>query len=254
MSTSPFSRTSSRRRTPSRSFAEYAQRYPHLADELRAMAGMRRTLDRSTPPDEGEESQPERLGDFRIVGRIAHGGMGAIYEAIQEPLGRRVAVKIIRGQHRHLTGMLQGRFLREQKVLAQLHHTHIVPIHAAGLEGALQYFAMSYIDGAALHHVVRTARLHESSSHQNGNRAHGPTPSLAVLAAAAKSSMPSGDTHDRNGAHGDGLAETVCRSDHRHVAATSRPYPPNRIQPARRISRATVSSSSHPSTSARWPG
>ncbi|MFI5461157.1 MAG: WD40 repeat domain-containing serine/threonine protein kinase [Isosphaerales bacterium] len=168
---------------PEQVVGEYAQRYPHLAGELRAMAGMRRTLDRSAPADEGEESQPERLGDFRIVGRIAHGGMGAIYEAIQEPLGRRVAVKIIRGHHRHLTGMLQGRFLREQKVLAQLHHTHIVPIHAAGLDGALQYFAMSYIDGAALHHVVRTAQLHEWSS------ARGQTPTLAVLAAEAQSRL-----------------------------------------------------------------
>ena len=152
-------------------------------------------------PDEDEESHPERLGDFRIVGLIAHGGMGEIYEAIQEPLGRRVAVKL---QHRRLTGRLQDRFLREQKVLAQLHHTHIVPIHAAGLDGALRYFAMSYIDGATLHHVVRTAQLHDSSSHQNGNRVHGPTPSLAVLAAAARSSMPSGNTHDRNGVRGDG--------------------------------------------------
>ncbi len=168
---------------PERVIREYAERYPRLADELRAMAGMRRTLDRSTPPEESEESQPERLGDFRIVGRIAHGGMGAIYEAIQEPLGRRVAVKIIRGQHRHLSGMLQGRFLREQKVLAQLHHTHIVPIHAAGLEGALQYFAMSYIDGAALHHVVRTAWLHEWSN------ARGQTPTLAVLAAETQSRL-----------------------------------------------------------------
>ena len=145
---------------PEQVFGEYTATYPHLADQLRAMAGMRRTLERSASPDELEESQPERLGDFRIVGRIAHGGMGAIYEAIQEPLGRRVAVKIIRGQHRHLSSMLQGRFLREQKVLAQLHHTHIVPIHAAGLEGALQYFAMSYIDGAALHHVVQIGRAH----------------------------------------------------------------------------------------------
>jgi eukaryotic-like serine/threonine-protein kinase len=192
---------------PEQVIRQYAEHYPHLADELRAMAGMRLTLNRSAPAEEREESKPERLGDFRIGDRIAHGGMGAIYDAIQEPLGRRVAVKIIRGQHRHLTGVLQGRFDREQKVLAQLHHTHIVPIHAAGVEGALQYFAMSYIDGAALHHVVRTARLHESSSHQKVDRAHRPTPSLAVLAAEAKSSMPSGGTHERNGAKRDGTSK-----------------------------------------------
>jgi len=170
---------------PEKLVGEYAARYPHLLDELRAMAGMRGALDRSRRPQEDDEPPPERLGDFRIVRRIAHGGMGEIYEAIQEPLNRRVAVKVIRGRHRHLTGPPQRRFLREQNVLAQLHHTHIVPIHSAGGEGPLQYFAMSYIDGAALHHVVRTAQLHEWSS----ARGHTPTPTLAALAAEAQSRL-----------------------------------------------------------------
>ena len=62
-----------------------------------------------------------------------------------------------------------------------------------GPRGTLQYFAMSYIDGAALHHVVRTARLHELSSHRNPR--HTPTPNLAALAAQAKSVTPSGEPH-----------------------------------------------------------
>src|SRR5205823_651141 len=48
---------------------------------------------------------------------------------------------------------------REQMVLARLHHTHIVPILAAGEVGSLQYFVMPYIDGVALHRVVEAARL-----------------------------------------------------------------------------------------------
>ncbi len=71
---------------PEKLVEEYAGRYPHLVDELRAMAGMRRALDRSSQPEEDAEPPPDRLGDFRIVRRIAHGGMGEIYEAIQEPL------------------------------------------------------------------------------------------------------------------------------------------------------------------------
>ena len=167
-----------------------------------AVAELRRNLDRPEPTDQGEEPAPRRLGDFRIVRQIAHGGMGTIYEAIQEPLGRRVAVKTVLGHNMHLASAARERFLREQKVLAQLHHTHIVPIHAAGSEGPLQYFAMSYIDGAALHHVVRTARRHELSSH--GSHAHTPTPTLAELAAEAKSSTLSGESPDRNGTSGNG--------------------------------------------------
>jgi serine/threonine protein kinase len=187
---------------PEQVIRDYAARYPHLDDELRDMARLRRKLDRAEAPEQPRPEQPAHLGDFRIVRPIAEGGMGTIYEAVQEPLGRRVAVKTIRDRRQHLTGTLHARFLREQKVLAQLHHTHIVPIHAAGHDGALQYFAMAYIDGAALHHVVRTARLHGFSSH--GHRGHTPTPTLAVLAAEARSSMRNGATGDGNGAPGNG--------------------------------------------------
>jgi len=179
---------------------DYVRRYPDREAEFRAMAELRRRLKRDEPPDQSEGPAPERLGDFRIVRQIAHGGMGAIFEAIQEPLGRRVAVKTVLGRRMHLAGTTRDRFLREQQVLAHLHHTHIVPIHAAGSEGPIQYFAMSYIDGAALHHVVRTARLHELSSHENPG--HTPTPTLAALAAEAKSITPGEGSHDRNGAPG----------------------------------------------------
>ncbi len=181
---------------------DYIRRYPNREPEFRTLAELRRNLNRPQPADQSEGHAPERLGDFRIGSLIARGGMGAIYEAVQEPLGRKVAVKTVLGRHLQLAGTARDRFLREQKVLAQLHHTHIVPIHAAGSEGPLQYFAMSYIDGAALHHVVRTARLHESSSH--GNRGHTPTPTLAALAAEAKSSTLGGESHHRNGVPGNG--------------------------------------------------
>ena len=69
----------------------------------------------------------------------------------------------------------QERFLREQRVLARLHQTHIVAIHTAGEEGRLQYFAMPFIDGAALSHVVAAAR-----QQYTGRRAK--TPTLAELA------------------------------------------------------------------------
>ena len=162
---------------------DYCARYPDLAGEFEELAEMRGLLGGSLAERTPNDPLPDRLGDFAIRRRIAHGGMGEIYEAVQEPLGRRVAVKTIRGRDRHLAGVLHSRFLREQKVLAQLHHTHIVPIHAAGRSGELQFFAMPYIDGAALHHVVRTALLHESSTPRT------PTPSLAKLAAEAQSRL-----------------------------------------------------------------
>src|SRR5207245_1792537 len=80
-------------------------------------------------------------------------------------------------RHGHISNDARDRFLREQTVLAQLHQSHIVPIYAAGEQGDLQYFAMPYIDGAALHHVIAAARNLEST--ESGSK----TLRLAKLAA-----------------------------------------------------------------------
>src|SRR5713226_5401564 len=101
--------------------------------------------------------------------------MGDIYDAYDERLQRRVAVKVIR--QGKISPDSRVRFLREQTVLAQLHQSHIVPIYAAGEEGDLQYFAMPYIDGAALHHIIAAARNLEAT--ESGSK----TLSLASLAA-----------------------------------------------------------------------
>jgi serine/threonine protein kinase len=107
---------------------DYAARYPELADEMRHLASVEVLV--AAQPD--DTSPPGRLGDFRIVRRLAGGGMGEVYEAVQEPLGRRVVVKTIR--RGRSSPQMRERFIREQAVLARLHQTHIVPIHAAGEE------------------------------------------------------------------------------------------------------------------------
>jgi hypothetical protein len=60
----------------------------------------------------------------------------------------------------------------------------MVPIHAAGQEGELEYFAMQYIEGAALHHVVRSAEKHGTTTPASD------TPSLAELARSASKLGP----------------------------------------------------------------
>src|SRR4051812_17783641 len=161
---------------PAAVVARYAADHPPLAGAFREFAAMAGRLDAAGPdPDPARRLRPgEQLGDFRVVRFMTEGGMGEVYEAEQVLLSRRrVALKVIR--HGHVSPAARERFLREQEVLAKLHQTNIVPVFAAGEREGLQYFAMQYVDGATLGHVVRFLR-----AHSNGNgSAH--TPSLARL-------------------------------------------------------------------------
>lgn len=150
---------------------EWQRRHPHLAEEFPALASMEDRLDQSRPAD---EPMPKQLGEFQIVGRLGTGGMEEVFEAKQPSLNRRVVVKTIRrGQG---DPKVRDRFLRQQRALAKLHHSHIVPIFAAGEEAGRQYFVMPYIEGASLNYAVNTARNWDSTPNA------GPTPSLKEIA------------------------------------------------------------------------
>ncbi len=130
---------------------DFVLRYPEYEADIRALdAGdqhLRSSLADSTP------RMPERLGDFVVGGKIGHGGMGEIYKAYDERLERDVALKTVR--QGSISPEMRERFLREQKILAQLHQTHIVPIYEAGEVDGLQYFVMPLIKGVSLHGIVQ---------------------------------------------------------------------------------------------------
>ncbi|MBI1918642.1 MAG: protein kinase [Planctomycetes bacterium] len=195
---------------------EYVRRYPDRAEEFAGFLQMHDAIDDTR--EAFGESVPQRLGDFRIVRLVARGGMGEVYEAVQEHLGRRVAIKVIR--RGRVSGQARERFLREQKVLARLHQTHIVPIHFAGEEGRLQYFVMPYIEGSALHHVVRTAQQLDST--QAGDR----TPTLAEL--AVQVAPASGDAVKE----GEEVPATIEPRGEEHPAGGAQESPPLRLSPA----------------------
>jgi eukaryotic-like serine/threonine-protein kinase len=92
---------------------------------------------------------PDRLGDFRLIRRLGGGGMGVVYEALQESLGRRVALKLIRPEHLYFP-RARERFRRETLAVASLQHPGIVPIYTVGEEQGLPYFAMELVDGCTL--------------------------------------------------------------------------------------------------------
>jgi tetratricopeptide (TPR) repeat protein/tRNA A-37 threonylcarbamoyl transferase component Bud32 len=145
------------RRGESPSVTEYEEKYPDHAERIRdllpSVAMMEQLKRRLRPNRESTASaaapMPQRLGDYRLIRELGRGGMGIVYEAVQESLSRHVALKVI-PHHSLLDAKRRQRFQREAQAVAQLHHTNIVPIFAVGEHDGLPYYAMQYIRGSGL--------------------------------------------------------------------------------------------------------
>ncbi len=105
----------------------------------------------ATPMDE-DFVYPDRIGQYRILGILGSGGMGVVYEALQEKPRRKVALKVLRPAL--MTEKLLRRFEFEAEALGSLHHPGIAQIHAAGMIDTptlrQPYFAMERIYGHSL--------------------------------------------------------------------------------------------------------
>ncbi len=148
------------------SLSEYAERHPELADQIRdlfpALVEMEQlkpvTADHTgafTPSV--EPSDPDRIGEFRILRQVGHGGMGIVYEAVQESLGRHVALKLLPIDALADPKRLE-RFRREAKAAAKLHHTNIVPVFGVGDAEGRHFYAMQFIAGHPLDAVIDEVR------------------------------------------------------------------------------------------------
>jgi serine/threonine-protein kinase len=89
-------------------------------------------------------------GRYEIKALLGQGGMGAVYEAVQQPLDRRIALKVIK---RSLTDepVAVKRFIQEAQAAAALSHPHIVTLHDFGQtdDGTL-YIAMEFLEGKSV--------------------------------------------------------------------------------------------------------
>ena len=83
--------------------------------------------------------------------------MGVVYEAVQESLGRHVALKVLPAEALPDPKRLE-RFRREARSAARLHHTNIVPVFGVGEADGRHYYAMQFIDGHPLDAVIDEVR------------------------------------------------------------------------------------------------
>ena len=90
---------------------------------------------------------------FLVENRIAIGGMGAIFRAVDQRTGRPVALKLLQSQ---VSAADVERFAREAQILGELRHPHIVPYVAHGGDEADQpYLAMEWLEGENLAERIR---------------------------------------------------------------------------------------------------
>src|SRR5437870_8486843 len=144
---------------------EFQARFPDIADALAGCLDALEFVHAAAPslaadaaPPDPAELQPELpLGDFRLIREIGRGGMGVVYEAVQQSLGRRVALKVLPFAATLDAKQLQ-RFKNEAQAAAQLHHTNIVPVFGVGCERGVHYYAMQFIEGQTLAAVIRELR------------------------------------------------------------------------------------------------
>ena len=158
-----------KRRGEQPTLGEYVERYPALAEDIRDLFPallMMEDLGESSGGTTGAldadngvavEVRMLRLGDYRILREIGRGGMGVVYEAEQESLGRRVALKVLSAGSL-LDPKQVRRFEREAKAAARLHHTNIVPVFGVGRQDGHHYFVMQFIAGLGLDVVLEDLR------------------------------------------------------------------------------------------------
>lgn len=91
------------------------------------------------------------LAGGTVVGTLGDGGMARVYKVWNQKLEVHRAVKILRSDQ---SDSLRNRFETEAKIVAKLHHPHIVEIHSVGEHDGLPYIEMEYIDGWSLDHLI----------------------------------------------------------------------------------------------------
>jgi serine/threonine protein kinase len=95
-------------------------------------------------------NQGEEIAGYRITRFINRGGMGAVYEAVQMSLDRRVALKVIAREF-SADEHFRDRFRREARAGAAIEHPNILPVYEAGeLPDGLLYLALRFVDGPDL--------------------------------------------------------------------------------------------------------
>ena len=96
-----------------------------------------------------EDLTGRQFGPYQVVAPLGEGGMAAVYKAYQPSVDRYVALKVLPRHFANDPEFVQ-RFKREARVIANLQHPHILPVHDFGETDGYTYMAMRFVKGGEL--------------------------------------------------------------------------------------------------------
>ena len=158
--------------------AKYKRKFPAIADEIDELLtsvamieGLKldseRLGDTLAPKSRAKDfSNVKQLGDYVLIREVGRGGMGIVFEAVHQALGRRVALKVMLEREFESEKQI-ARFRREAQAAARLHHTNIVSVFGVGEAEGFHFYVMEYIDGISIKSAVQS--LTDSVSNQRKN-------------------------------------------------------------------------------------
>jgi serine/threonine-protein kinase len=119
----------------------------------------------NSPGSSSPSSVLPDFGKYELLCEVGRGGMGVVYKARHKDLNRTVAIKMILASHLASDDQVE-RFYDEARAAAKIESPHIVGIHDVGQFQGQHYFAMDYVAGPSLAHVIRSGPLDaETAAH-----------------------------------------------------------------------------------------
>ncbi len=102
----------------------------------------------------GDEHSLPTIDGYELERKLGQGGMGTVYLAVDQKLGRQVAIKVV-SQNAHHSSSARNRFESEVKALANLQHPNIACLYNADLTEGAQFFVMEFVDGQTLNELAK---------------------------------------------------------------------------------------------------
>jgi serine/threonine protein kinase len=140
--------------------------HAELADELKSyFADLDRLQQSAAFPDAVRDAVVVESLEYEVIEEIDRGGMGVVLRSRDRDLGRDLAIKVMRSEHKD-NPVLVHRFIKEAEICGRLQHPGIVPVHKKGrLSDGRPYFTMKLVEGETLASLLKRRQVTKELPH-----------------------------------------------------------------------------------------